>query len=146
MTRVLFERPATPADLPEVLALLQASGLPIAGVAEHIQGFVLALEDGELVGCAGLEVHGQAGLLRSVAVEESHRSQGLGARLTQGIIELARTKNLQSLSLLTTTAQTYFPRFGFEPIARGDLPAELAASEEFKGACPDTAIAMCLRL
>lgn len=145
MTETLTFRPATANDLAAVLGLLEASGLPTAGISGHIGDFLLALDDGVLVGCAGLEAYGRAGLLRSVAVARAQRSQGLGAHLTQKIIELARTKNLQSLSLLTT-AQTYFPRFGFVAIDRSDLPRALLASEEFKGACPDTAIALSLQL
>lgn len=137
---------ASPKDLPEVLELLQTANLPTAGVEAHFSDFRLAFEDAKLVGCAGLEAHGSAGLLRSVAVQPEHRSAGTGDKLTQEIIALAKQKKLSSLSLLTTTAETYFPRFGFAPVARDQLPKELLISEEFKGACPDTAVSMMLML
>lgn len=146
MAKTLSLRPAATGDLPDVLALLEANHLPIAGVSEHIGNFLLAWEGDKLVGCAGLEIYGQAGLLRSVAVGESHRSQTLGAKLTQSILDLARSRNLHSLSLLTTTAEHYFPRFGFEKVPRSELPAELQDSQELHGACSDTAIAMTLKL
>lgn len=120
---------ATLHDLPEVLRLLEASGLPIAGVEGHIQEFILALEGERVVGCAGLEVHGVAGLLRSVVVDESYRSHGLGEKLTWGILGLAQHKNLTSLSLLTDTAQDYFPRFGFARVERAELPEVREATE-----------------
>lgn len=139
-------RTATSADSPGVLGLLRASHLPVLGVEEHVQNFILALGGEQIVGCAGLEIYRDAGLLRSVAVDEGYRSQGLGEKLTQGILELAQHKNLASVSLLTTTAQDYFPRFGFARVNRSELPQSLSASEELKGACPDTAIAMTLKL
>ncbi|GEM85628.1 arsenic resistance N-acetyltransferase ArsN2 [Meiothermus granaticius] len=137
---------ATSADLPEVFRLLQASGLPIAGVPEHIHDFILALDGERVVACAGLETHSEAGLLRSLAVEADYRSQGLGGKLTQGILELAESRGLHSVSLLTTTAQNYFSRFGFVPVERSALPPALAASEELRGVCSERAAAMTLAL
>jgi amino-acid N-acetyltransferase len=135
---------ATQADLEDVLKLLEQSHLPKAGVAENIHNFILVLEQDKLVGCAGLEIHGNAGLLRSVAIAPEYQKQGLGARLTQGILDLAEHHRLASVSLLTETAKDYFPRFGFVEVSRKGLPASLKHAEEFKGACPDSAIAMIL--
>ncbi|MBF6593735.1 MAG: GNAT family N-acetyltransferase [Thermaceae bacterium] len=137
---------ATSDDLPEVLALLEVAQLPLAGVKEHLQNFILALDSDRIIGCAGLEIHEDAGLLRSVAVDEAYRLHGLGEKLTRGILELAQHQGLSSLSLLTTTAQNYFPRFGFVPIEPSQLPRSLNDSEELSGACPDTAVGMTLRL
>lgn len=44
--------------------------------------------------------------------------------------------------LLTTTADRYFPRFGFERIARADVPASVQTSIEFTSACPTSATVM----
>lgn len=141
---------ATTPDLPDMLDLLQAAKLPTQGIEENLINFVLAMEmdeNGEmLVGCAGLEIHGSAGLLRSVAIDEKYRSEGIGAKLIEGIIELAQHKDLTSVSLLTETAQDYFPKFGFISVPRSELPVSLWESAEFKGACPDTAVAMTLKL
>ncbi|GIW25126.1 arsenic resistance N-acetyltransferase ArsN2 [Meiothermus sp.] len=137
---------ATSDDLAEIRALLEASYLPTAGLEAHILNFVLAMEGQQVVGCAGLEVHQDSGLLRSVVVAPAYRAQGLGTKLTEGMIELAQQKNLTSLSLLTETAQDYFARFGFVQVSRTELPAALNASEELQGACPDTATAMMLKL
>jgi amino-acid N-acetyltransferase len=48
--------------------------------------------------------------------------------------------------LLTTTAERFFPRFGFEEIARDEVPASVQASVEFQSACPASAIVMRKRL
>lgn len=137
---------ATSGDLREVMALLDAAHLPQVGLEEHILNFMLALDGEKVVGCAGLEVHQDSGLLRSVAVEPNYRTQGIGAKLTEGIIELAQHKNLTSISLLTETAPDYFPRFGFMQVHRSELPESLSASTELEGVCPDTAVAMTLKL
>lgn len=137
---------ATQTDLEDVLKLLENSHLPKVGVAENIQSFIVAWEQDKLVGCAGLEIHGKAGLLRSVAILPDYQKQGLGSRLTEGILDLAQHHRLSSVSLLTETAKDYFPRFGFVEVSRQDLPESLKVSAEFKGACPDSATAMTLEL
>jgi amino-acid N-acetyltransferase len=137
---------ATQADLEAVLKLLEHSRLPKAGIAENIQNFVLALEKDKLVGCAGLEIHDNAGLLGSVAVAKDYQHQGLGSKLTESILDLAEHYQLSSISLLTETAKDYFPRFGFVEVSRQDLPESLKNSAEFKWACPDSATAMTLEL
>lgn len=137
---------ATQADLESVLALLEQARLPKAGVTEHIHNFILALEQDEVIGCAGLEVHGNAGLLRSVATRADYRNQGLGTKLTESILDLAEHHRLLSVALLTESAKDYFPRFGFVEVSRTELPESLKNSAEFKGACPDSAVAMMMGL
>src|SRR4029078_10190143 len=72
-------RPAEPPDLPAVLALLAEAKLPTAGVAEHFGSFFVVDEGGRIVASARLERHGDAALLRSLAVVPDMRSTGLGA-------------------------------------------------------------------
>jgi len=138
--------PATPADLPEILSLLERAKLPRAGVGEHLADFIVAREGIRLVGCAGLERYGASGLLRSVAVEVAMRGLGLGQQLTQVLLTRARQIPLAHVYLLTEIAQAFFPRFGFRPIARTAVDAAVRESIEFTSACPDTAVAMALEL
>jgi amino-acid N-acetyltransferase len=133
-------------DLPAMLELLEDNELPIAGVKDHLEHFLLEFANENLIGCAGLEIHGHAGLLRSVAVSEHHRSTGIGKTLVRAILEHAKANHLSSLSLLTESAQEYFPRFGFEITPRDALPKSLQASAELREACPDSAIAMTLKI
>jgi len=133
--------------LPEVVALLQISSLPIAGAAEHFDSFLVTrAEDGSLAGCVGLEIHGGVGLLRSLAVASPARGSGLGTRLVERLLDLARAKGVETLYLLTTSAEDYFPRFGFERLAREDADPKLEASEELRGACPASAVLMRRRI
>ena len=129
-------------DLPDVLRLLQQSALPTDGVRDHIQTMVLARDGGRIVGSAGLEVYADGALLRSAAVEASHQGSGLGQRLTQAALDLARERGVRPVFLLTTTAERFFPRFGLAPIRREDVPASVQPSVEFQSACPSSATVM----
>jgi amino-acid N-acetyltransferase len=129
-------------DLPDMLALLKASALPVAGIESHVETALVVRDSGRLLGCAAVEVYGQAGLLRSVAVEAGHRGEGLGEQLTKAALELARKRGVRNIYLLTTTAAHFFPRFGFTAIPRTELDPALEQSEELRGACPASALAM----
>jgi len=130
------------ADLDDVLRLLSEQQLPLDGVREHVGTMLVARQDGRIVGSVALEVYADGALLRSVAVSPVARGHGLGRELTEAAIDLARTHRAPAVYLLTTTAERYFPRFGFEPIARSDVPVPVQASIEFQSACPASAIVM----
>jgi amino-acid N-acetyltransferase len=138
-------RNATAEDLPAVESLLVTSGLPTAGVSKCIGDFILAESSGRIVGTIGLEVHGQYGLLRSAAVADHARGNGVGRYLVERLLARAAEDHLDSVYLLTTTAEDYFPRFGFTRTSRAAVPADLMSSEEFRGACPDSATVMVYR-
>lgn len=139
-------RQAEAHDLEAVLALLRGAGLPTEGVREYFRHFFVAELDGAIVGCVGLELHGAHSLLRSLAVAKEHQKQGLGTRLTQEIIAQASSLSLKEIVLLTTTAENFFQRLGFEKITREEAPREVHKSVEFQSACPTTATCMKLRL
>ncbi|HJU73587.1 MAG TPA: arsenic resistance N-acetyltransferase ArsN2 [Gemmatimonadaceae bacterium] len=139
-------RSARASDLQAVTTLLQEAKLPIAGVEAHLRDFLVAEDESSIVGCAGLERYGDAALLRSVAVTPALRGTGLGQRLTAACLDMARTSGIATVVLLTETAEKFFPRFGFTVVPRTQLPQAVQASEEFRGACPDSARAMMLAL
>jgi amino-acid N-acetyltransferase len=136
-------RPALDADLPAVERLLEASHLPLDGVREVFPTFVVAESDGHVVGVAGLEVCEGDALLRSVAVADEWRSRGLGRALVARVISDAEARGVHALYLLTTTADRYFPSFGFRRIAREEVPVPIRATKEFQEACPESATVMC---
>ena len=123
-------------DRSAVYALLRSHGLPLDGFdAPHVLALV-AKKDDAVVGSAAIEVYGRYGLLRSVAVADELRGQSVGLELTRAAIARAREHGLGALYLLTETAAGFFPKFGFVPIRRVDVPAEVQASVEFTTACP----------
>jgi len=136
-------RPATPADFSAVERLLTDSALPLEGVREALADFVVAEAGGDIVGVAGLEVCCDNALLRSVAVRPEWRSHGLGRALVTRAIADAEARGLHALYLLTTTAERYFPSFGFRKIDREAVPPEVRETVEFRSACPASATVMC---
>jgi arsenite methyltransferase len=91
------------------------------------------------VGVAGIERHGPHALLRSVAVAESFRGRGVGEALVHDRLAAAEAGGAEDVWLLTTTADRWFPRFGFTATTREAIPAPLQASAEVTHACPASA-------
>jgi len=139
----LHAEPARPHDLSGALDLLGRSELTDKDVSEgwgHY--FVVREDDGRVVGVAGLELHGEDGLLRSVAVDEDYRGQGLAKALLEAVLARAARVGLRSVYLLTTTAREYFARHGFEDCSRDAAPEAIRASWEFRSGCPSSAAFM----
>jgi SAM-dependent methyltransferase/N-acetylglutamate synthase-like GNAT family acetyltransferase len=107
---------------------------------------IVAREGDDVVGCVALELYGDAGLLRSLAVRSDRQGTGLGTRLTEAALDLARRRGARELYLLTETADGFFPRFGFAPVAREAVAPAVRGSVEFTSACPESARAMRLDL
>lgn len=140
-------RNATRADLADVERLLEADSLPTVGVAEALPEFLVAESEGKVIGVVGLEPCGTGtALLRSAAVDARWRGRGIGKELVQRVIVTAEQRGLRALYLLTTTAEKYFPAFGFTKIARDEVPADVRRSAEFAEACPASATVMALEL
>ena len=135
-------RLAAPGDFAGVVRLLEAADLPTAGLQPSLPDFLVAEEGGRVVGVVGLEVFGDCALLRSAVVDAGRRGAGLGIDLVESLLRRAATRGVREVYLLTTTAEHFFPRFGFARIPRDVVAAPVRASEEFRGACPDSAIAM----
>lgn len=135
-------RPASADDLPGVEGLLVASGLPTAGVAGTLGGFLVATHDGTIVGVVGVEQCCGYGLLRSTAVDARWRGRGLGRQLVERAIAGAESQGLHALYLLTTTAERYFPSFGFSVTTRDEVPEVVRDTVEFRSACPASAVVM----
>jgi amino-acid N-acetyltransferase len=142
---IVFRR-ATPGDESALKALLAEAGLPSQDVGHAEQEFIVALDDGVLIGSVGLERYGGAALLRSLAVKGGLRGRRLGSELYDRIVEHARRGGVTVTYLLTTTAEQFFRARGFERIDRAAVPDALRATAEFKSLCPATAVCMRLRL
>jgi amino-acid N-acetyltransferase len=138
--------PAITRDLPDVERLLEGQHLPLDGVRDHVGTMVVAKDGSAIVGAAAVEVYADGALLRSVVVDPAVRGQGLGRRLTEAALGVARDRGSRTVFLLTTTAEDYFPKLGFERITRSDVPASVQASVEFISACPASAVVMRKRL
>lgn len=145
MTALQLER-ARPEDAARVIELLERNHLPSDGLAEHLGHAIVAKSDGLIVGSAAIERYADGGLLRSVAVAPELQGRGIGHQLTEAALTLAGELRLPALYLLTTTADRFFPQFGFARITRDDVPESVRASVEFTSACPASAVVMRRRL
>jgi amino-acid N-acetyltransferase len=137
--------PASTGDLPAIRDLLRSCALSADDVnGEGTQRFLVAREGGDLAGCIGLEVHGEAGLLRSFAVAPAFRRRGVGAALHAAAVKVARELGIRELYILTTTVRERALRDGFEEVARESVPEVIREGSQFRGLCP--ASAACMRL
>ena len=130
------------ADREPIEALICASALPLDGLEAALASAVLARDGDRLIGVAALEPYGHLGLMRSVAVVTEFRGRGTGHELVEAAERLAVELGIDELYLLTETAEGWFARQGYERVDRSKVPEALTASAEFRGACPETAVAM----
>lgn len=137
---------ATARDLPHVRTLLERHRLPLDGVDRLAPTMMVARDDARVVGVAALELYADGALLRSIAVDPSAQGHGVGQRLTEAALGMAYQHGVGDVFLLTTTAERFFTKFGFERISRTDVPASVQTSVEFRFACPASAVVMRTRL
>ncbi len=134
-------------DLAWAVALMTALGLPTEGLDEQFgDGYVVAELGGEAIGLGGMEVYGDAGLLRSVGVTKAFQGTSIGRTIVEDRLGWARGRRLGAVFLLTETAPGFFERLGFKIVDRESFPPEVQASKEYSEVCPDTAVAMRLEL
>lgn len=119
--------------------------MPLDGL-EETKLWVLEGSNGKVLGVAGLEVYGNQGLLRSVAVIKDRHNRGYGTSLVNHVIGEAKRSRMQDLFLLTTTAPAFFKKLGFKEESREKVAGSITNSVEFKNACPKTAILMRLSM
>jgi arsenate reductase len=129
-------------EVDAIFELLGECELPTEGLAAHLATTIVAHDEARIVGCAAIELYGDYALLRSLAVKAPFRGRGLGVRLTRETLDLARQRHVRTVFLLTETAETFFPKLGFERIPRSKVPREVQQSVEFTSLCPDTAAVM----
>jgi amino-acid N-acetyltransferase len=119
------------------VALLQAQGLPVSDITdEHLEHFFFVGSVGSPTGLVGLELYGTDALLRSLVVADNARRKGLGSALIYHAEQYAASKGVRSIYLLTTTAEAFFKRLGYECIERSNAPPSIERTREFAGLCP----------
>ena len=138
---------AEPSDYPGIRRLLTLAGLPHSDLdVENVLTFVLARQADTIVGVAGLEVHGDVGLARSLAVHPARRCEGIGSELLRQIVQLARENGLHELYTLTETIEDLLVARGFRRLDRSAAPEAIQQTAEFQGLCPESAALLVLDL
>jgi amino-acid N-acetyltransferase len=126
----------------EVRALLVAAALPVEDLVSARPDFLGLRDAAGFIGVIGLERHGEAALLRSLAVRDDQRGKGLGTTLVRALEARAPGLGVTRLWLLTTTAESFFRQLGYAPVLRDTAPLAIRETAEFRGICPTSAICM----
>ena len=133
-------RKAAPGELGQIRSILEEGGLPDDDFGEGVT-FLAAESDGAIVGTIALEAYPPLGLLRSAAVRPAFRDRGVGALLVAALVREARARALGELVLLTTTAEKFFGKMGFQRIERESLSGPILESGQFAGTrCSSAAV------
>lgn len=129
-----------PEEEPAVMALLADCDLHTGDLTtEKLRHFIAARKGDAVIGAVGLELFPPHALLRSLAVAEACRGQGIAKRLIAAIERHARIVGGTSIYLLTLTAAGLFEKCAYRQISRESAPEEIQATDEFKTLCPHTA-------
>lgn len=116
-------------DLPEMLSLIngyanQGIMLPRSEfeLAESIRDFVVAEEDGRLLGCGALHLYTpKAAEVRSLAVAPLEKKRGIGRAVVEYLESEAREFGTTSLFAFTYVPG-FFAQLGYAQVDRGLLP------------------------
>jgi N-acetylglutamate synthase-like GNAT family acetyltransferase len=112
-------RPATEADQPRILRLIKEVRLPRMNL--RWPNFVVAVEDGEVVGMGQVKSHGDGSReLASIAVVPARKAQGIGSAIIQAL--LAREPGVVLHLSCRRELEGYYERFGFARLEPASYP------------------------
>jgi amino-acid N-acetyltransferase len=125
-------RKARMCDIAPILALINgyaAQGIMLPRteleMSEHIRDFSVVLAEGRLLGCGALHFYTPTtGEIRSLAVDESAKTHGVGRRLVEELVEEARRYDLDGVFAFTYVPE-FFRKVGFQEAERGILPLKV---------------------
>lgn len=116
-------RPARTSDVKEIRGIIDEYSLQrrmlskeTVTLYESTQEFVVAEQDGKVIGCGALHVLWEdLAEVRTVGVHEAYRGKGVGHAILEKIIERAREVGVKRLFCLTFETE-FFGRHGFNEI------------------------------
>lgn len=125
-------RPARIADAPQIQRLVnqyasQGLMLPksLNQVLQNIRDFAVVERQGEVQACGALHLlWSDLAEVRSLAVLEGRRGNGLGRELVGALLQQARALGIARVFALTYQRR-FFERLGFQYIDRGALPRKI---------------------
>lgn len=92
-------------------------------VANNIRSYVLAKENGKLVGYTALHIHSKRlAEIRSLIVDKAYRGQKIGQRLVQFAVEEAKELHVEEDVLVLTYQPAFFEKLGFHEINKEAIP------------------------
>jgi amino-acid N-acetyltransferase len=97
----------------------------IPELCENVRDFIVAEEDGRIVGCGALHLYGtHLAEIRSIAVSLQSKGRGVGRSLVSALIEEARRHTVTCVCLFTRTPE-FFGHLGFEIARKEALPDKI---------------------
>ena len=96
-----------------------------AQLYESLRDFAVFERDGQVLGCCALSIiWADLAEVRSLAVDEAARGQGIGKQLTQWCIDEARRLRIRRIMSLTYE-QGFFEKLGFVVVDKDTLPLKV---------------------
>jgi amino-acid N-acetyltransferase len=97
----------------------------MADIYKNLQTFFVVELDGQVVGCCALEViWADLAEIKSLAVDEAHKSRGAGSTLVNAAVEQAKRLGLPQVFGLTLKPQ-FFEKLGFKVADKSALPMKV---------------------
>jgi amino-acid N-acetyltransferase len=117
-------------------------------LSEAIRDFIVVASGADLLGCGALHFYTPTtGEIRSLAVREQAKTQGVGRRLVEGLVQEAQVYELDAVFAFTYVPE-FFRKVGFHAIERGALPLkawkDCVRCSKFQ-ACDEIAVLRILR-
>jgi amino-acid N-acetyltransferase len=125
----------------DVIDLLIRNNLPVTDITTNTKLFTL-IENNEIIGSIGIEIINSHALLRSLSVDEKHRNKGAAILLVNFLEDVGKQEGIESIYLLTTTAEHFFSNRDYKIVARKLVPESIRQTSEFKSVCPASATIM----
>lgn len=92
---------------------------------ENVWEFSIAEEDGRLLGCGALKLYNQeVAEIRSLCVDETLKSKGIGREIADELLNEAEAFGLKTVFALTV-APTFFEKLGFREVPRERFPTKV---------------------
>jgi len=128
-------------EMPLIQSLLETNNLPVSDLNDDITFFVEKANN-SIIATGGIESAGNDAIIRSIAVDNAYKGKGFGSKITRQLLKYAKETGMKDIYLLTTTAENYFPRYGFKKIDRQAVPVDVKNSSQYKDVCPESAVVM----
>jgi amino-acid N-acetyltransferase len=114
-------------------------------ILQHLDDWLVAEEEGQIVGCVSLVYfNGSLAEVRSLAVRSDRRGRGLGRRLVEAALALARERGVRRVLTLTRAAGL-FEHLGFARDTVGNFPEKVwrdCAPCPFRHRCDEIALVL----
>jgi amino-acid N-acetyltransferase len=93
---------------------------------ENVWEFTVVVEEeGRLIGCGALKLYNQeVAEIRSLCVDESLKSKGIGREIMEELLDEAEAFGLKTVFALTV-APTFFEKLGFRQVPRERFPTKV---------------------